>query len=351
MDLLKEVILLFSDNFLEINDIYENTDFDYFKIKKHDNKLDVINNFKRSPSRIGSIISMDVIEPEDVLEYFVQRIIPPFSIQFICRLGELYGQGPGKHFSDNNMIQIFKELNTEFRPIPELEIFWCENNLIEKSLIDRFMFKIEDPKYITEHFDDLYLFKGDYYELKEPKMSNIKGCFSKPYDTWNSQPQEIFETKKRNISGAIFVSLRLGLNSVSKEYLPSLIKFFSLPSNIGFIGGENFKGFYYIGVNDNNELLFLDPHMNQRSFKGYSELKTMSQTYLPQYICKLPVDKISPGLTLGFLFHSMKEFKILIKELKKFSEGPNSILKMYEEEKKQLDSKSIMCIEVEDDFD
>lgn len=337
-DLLKETILLFSDNFLELDDIFDNSDYDYFRIKKYDSrdKNNASHLFKKN-SRVSSIINLDIIETEDVVEYFVKRVIPPFSIQFICRLGEMYNKGPGKHFSDVNMIQIFDELNNEFHPIPELEILWSENSLIEKNIIDKFTVKIEDPVYIEENIERLYLFKEEYYKLKP--------CFNRSSD------ETIFDLKQNHISGVIFISIRLGLNKVSTDYFQSIINLFSLPQNIGFIGGENLKGFYYFGANDNNELLFLDPHLNQKSFTGRQELKSTYSTYLSAWIYKLPVEKISPAFTVGFLFKDMNEFKEMIASLKEFTKANNSIFTFYQEEKNSLKNSSIMCIGVEDDFD
>ena len=356
--LLKDIMLLFSDNLLSITDIFENPDFDYFKITKHRNSKGENNStskntldFKKiaSNSRISSIINIDIIDSDDITEYFVNKIIPPFSIQFICRLGELYGKGPGKVFSDINMIQIFDELNSEFRPLPNFQIYWSENCIVEKKLIDRFMEKIDDEKYIEENFNSLYIFRNEYYELKEQFLRNKYSNLNE--ENYNENENKIFNKKReKNISGAIFISIRLGLSKVSPEYFQSIGEFFKIPYNIGFIGGENFKGFYYIGVNESNELLFLDPHLNQKAFNGYQELSKMFTSFIPYYVYKLPIEKISPALTLGFVFTNMIEFKELIKSLKLFSNKNNSILSFYEEEKKSIVNSSIISMAVDNDF-
>jgi hypothetical protein len=249
----------------------------------------------------------------------------------------MYNKGAGKHFSDVNLIQIFDELNNEFHPIPELEILWSENTLNEKNIIEKFTIKVEDQNYIEKNIDQLYMFKDEYYELKSKFKRNSNDI--------------LFESIENHTCGAIFVSIRLGLNKVSSDYIPSIINLFSLPQNIGFIGGENLKGFYYLGVNNNNELLFLDPHMNQKSFTGRQELKSSFPTYLTEWIYKIPVDKISPAFTVGFLFKNMSEFKEMISSLKDFTKAKDSIFTFYQEEKKSLKNSSIMCIGVEDDFD
>lgn len=336
---LKDTILLFSDNFLTAQDVIENENFDYFKVKKHNCKNDILKANKFS--RVSSI-NLEIIESDEIVEYFVSKIIAPYSIQFICRLGELYNKGAGKHFSDVNSVQIFEELNNEFNPIPELEIYWTENTVSEKDLIEKFMVKVENEDKIDLCEKDLYFFKDDYYELKDKRKEDYNN---------NVFCENPFITNKDKLSGVIFVSIRLGLSAISNEYIPSLTKFFEIPNNIGFIGGENFKGFYYIGINDNKELIFLDPHFNQRSFTNLSELKYYYTTYLPAYIYKLQIEKISPALTLGFLFHGMDDFKKMVSDIKEFTKNKHSIFNFTEEKNKISNTKSIMCVEVEDNFD
>lgn len=71
---------------------------------------------------------------------------------------------------------------------------------------------------------------------------------------------------------AVYVSiaLRLGLDSITSEYLPSIKEMFAIPQCIGMIGGQNDKSLYFIGIiNSHVEpdpyLIYLDPHLVQDS--------------------------------------------------------------------------------------
>ena len=125
-------------------------------------------------------------------------------------------------------------------------------------------------------------------------------------------------------SGALFVSVRLGLEKLEKEYYNQVLKLFQIPGNIGLIGGEKNKGFYYFGATNENELLFLDPHLNQKSFKSRTELENFYLTsYIPNYFYKINIENISPAFTVGFLFHNINEFKLLMFSLKNYAKNNN----------------------------
>lgn len=319
-----ETILLLSDNFLTTSDILGNSDFDFYKIKKH--------NANYKPTRISSLIHCDIIDADEIDSYFVNKMIPPFSIQLISMLGELYGKGAGKTFSDINCVKMFEELNSEFKPIPNLDIMWTENIVSEEEIVKKFLEKVTEPK----KFEKYYMYHEESYKLKS--YSSRQNCFS-------SKNEEALA-----VSGTIFISIRLGLSNITSEYFTSIIKTFSIQGNLGMIGGENNKGFYYIGANSNNELIFLDPHFNQKSFSSKDELiDTYQDSYSPYYIYKIKINKISPAFTLGFNFNNINEFSTLMTELRQLSVENYPLLKLVDKKKEPI-QKSLICTEV-DDFD
>lgn len=318
-----ETILLLSDNFLNTSDVLGNPDFDFYKIKQ---------NKQSKLTRVSSLIQCDIIDADEIDLYITNRMIPPFSIQLISLLGESYGKGAGKTFSDINCIQIFEELNSEMRPIPNFDIMWTENIVSEEEIVSRFLEKVCVPN--KGH--NYYLYRNEAYKLKQlqPRYSDSV-----------SHNEEAL-----TVSGALFISIRLGLNSIASEYFPSIFQTFSMQGSLGMIGGENNKGFYYIGANSNNELLFLDPHFNQKSFCSREELlSTFYDSYNPHYVYKIKINKISPAFTLGFNFNNISEFATLMSNLKQLSEGSFQLLK-FVDKKKELIRKSLICTEV-DDFD
>ena len=62
-----------------------------------------------------------------------------------------------------------------------------------------------------------------------------------------------------------FISLRLGLHDIEKDYIPCLkLVFNKVKNNIGFVCGKGHYAYYFIGING-DELLYLDPHLCQKA--------------------------------------------------------------------------------------
>ena len=330
-----ETILLFSDNFLRVHDVLGNPDFNYYKIKKH-----IDSSCKKSVNRVSSIVQMEFVEHEEIDEYFISKMYPPFSIQIISTLGEIYNKGAGKTYSDINCIRIFEELNNEFKPLPDLELYWTESTIIESELVQRFLVKVEEPN----DKDNYFIHKNEFYDLK--KASSNK-------DNQNNNDSFTFDKaqEEKAITGCLFISFRLGIEKISSEYFPLIINLFKIHGNIGIIGGRDFKGYYYFGVNENDELFFLDPHLNQKSFQSKADLnENCLTTYIPYYYYKIHISKISPAFTVCFMFHSIDEFSSLIETLKDLSEKDYNIITFGKETKDKV-SKTLYFTGVEDDFD
>lgn len=328
-NIIKETVLLFSDNFLTSNDIIGNPDFNYYKIKKFFVDSSRI-------SRVSSMFNLDIVDKDEVDEYFISKVYPPFSIQLISRMGEIYSKGAGKYFSDINCIKIFDELNAEFRPLPNLELYWTDNHITEEALVSKFLV-LEN---VTEegNIDDYYQYNNQYYKMKkiQSKQHSLENKLSVESDVI--------------CSGCIFISVRLGIDKISNEYLSNIQKLFEIQGFIGIIGGEENKGFYYFGCNGKGDLFFFDPHLNQQSFNGKLDLERNLHTYYPSYTYKINISKISPAFTVGFIFHSMKEFKILMYALKSQSEQKNNIFK-FSKGKRISTEKTLIITEVENDYD
>lgn len=98
----------------------------------------------------------------------------------------------------------------------------------------------------------------------------------------------------------------------------------------------------------------MDPHLNQVSNKGINDIKQNINSYLPYYIYKLSILKITPALTIGFVFNSVDDYQTMIYEIQEHSKYYQnySLFKYYKESKfTENVSKSIIYTEVEDDFD
>jgi cysteine protease ATG4 len=218
----------------------------------------------------------------------VRSALPPFSIQNICKIGELFDKFAGEWFSDVNMINIFCKLNSQYKPIKDLNII---------------------------HFTE-----GAVYQKKiEEFLDNSWSIFPKLF---------------------IFVSVRHGINKLSMEYLQSIKDFFNLPCNIGLIGGRDFNAHYFIGLAGDN-LLYLDPHLNQTLVNSVEDLIKEPNSYLQKQIYQTNVKNMSPAFTMGFCLQSFSEYEKFINSIKIFSNSDFPIFRFKTEEGMKLSAKEI----------
>ena len=256
--LIKQIIPFFMDNNLILNGIY------YHEMDNYINKLKY---FLHLNNKNNQIISVD----------------PPFSIHKICIIGEIYGRTCGEWFSDFELPKIYNIINNVFDIIPDLNIY---------------------------HFNsDIELFEI------------INNCFT-PIQENNGEEIEtlLYEDGKKYLfkkMGAIFVSVRLGINNISSEYFHSIKQLFDCKQFVGFIGGKKYAASYFIGYME-DDLLFLNPHYNQASINNLSN--DGLNTYLNGEVYKLPFSSLQTAFTIGFLFRSNKEFEDLKKYFKKVNE-------------------------------
>ena len=270
--LIKKVIYYFLDNDLILSENDKENTGKYFGMDNYISKLKEYN--KKSKRKKGEIYAFE----------------PPFSIQKICIIGEILGKTCGEWFSDFDLPKIFNMINDYFDVFPQIKISHYNSNLVLNDFFNKY------AKEISE-------------EEEEKNNENEKYV--------------IFDNKKYTFKkmAIIFISLRLGLQSISEEYFPSIKKLFDCKEFLGFIGGRVQSASYFFGyVND--DLLFMDPHYNQNSVKDL-EAEGIS-SYVNKIIYKLPLTKLQTALTLGFLIRNSKEFIDFLKFCSLVSQDENS---------------------------
>lgn len=267
--LIKSVIYFFLDNNLKLSQNEKENSNKYFGM---DNYIMKLQNYNKK-----NILGV---------KREIYAIEPPFSIQKICIIGEIYGKTCGEWFSDFDLPKIFNMINEPFNVLPQVKINHYNSNLELSHLINRCLKEIEKEK--------------------------------------ENEKYIIFDNKKYifNKMGIIFISVRLGLSSISEEYFPAIKKMFDCKEFLGFVGGKVQSASYFIGyVND--DLLFIDPHYNQISVKDL-EVEGIS-SYINKTIYKLPLTYLQTALTLGFLFRNMEELIDFLIFCKKISKDETSV--------------------------
>ena len=204
------------------------------------------------------------------------KIYPPFSIKTICSIGEILNKSCGEWFSDVNMPHIFKIINKNFNVIDNLKIIPFLTNVIISKIIKKCFQEIKEDNLIEENY---FLFNDKKYIFKN--------------------------------YGLIFISVRIGLNSIEKEYYNSIKNLFNCKECIGFTGGKNYSASYFIGYDDKN-MLYLDPHFSKNSIIPPLNDSNI-ESYLDKSLFQLPFEKLQPAFTICFLFRDLNEFKDLYK--------------------------------------
>ena len=279
IDLKKDTLCLFNDNFIPFNELKNNRYLIELYKKYH---------WKEN-------------------EY---ELIPPYSIYVLCKLSK----SSGVYTSDMKIIKCFIEINEQLFS-KSFRIEHVENGIIDKKkLLENFCVKrdlskhIEEKKVIINPMTNMESFSYENIDKNDPLgMVNIFDYFGEEY---------IFEK-----GGLVFISLRLGLRDLDSYYyniIPLLFEKFH--NNIGFVSGKKNKAFYFIGFNGDNKIIYADPHLNQRAeINGFS-------TYEIKDLYLLDVKELSSSLTIGINVNNSTDLKILVSELQWFHKNhPNVI--------------------------
>ena len=217
----------------------------------------------------------------------ILKIYPPFSIKSICKMGEYYDKTAGKWFSDVNLVNIFKSISEYFELFKDLKILNFQNSLNIKDVLNNNFEEIENS-----NSNECFEFNKKYYKL--------------------------------NKVGIIFVSCRIGLNSIAKEYYETIKKIFSCKNCIGIIGGRLNLAYYFIGYNnEKNELLYLDPHTTNKVVDNL-DTKNFIKNYIIKEIHCLKIEKLVTAFTIGFIFRNIQEFKNLYSWLLEYTKNEYS---------------------------
>ena len=214
-----EVLYLFNDNYLSVEETRNHPDYKLF----WEYYEEVV---KESP------------------EYkSISKIIPPYSIHILSKLGYC----DGKFTSDMNMINVFININSDL--FDDINIIsFCVGIINTKKLFKEFCEPFDDDNSNS----DIINYNGNKYSFKK--------------------------------GGIIFVSFRFGSDLLDKKYYDIIPLFFSkFRNNLGIIGGNRKKGYYFVGTQGPNHLILADPHFSQKTEKDpekYSESYHTDNFYL-----------------------------------------------------------------------
>ena len=229
---------------------------------------------KLHPFFNGMIDKYNNINNNDKIK--IKEFFPPFSIKTLCEVGEIFERTAGEWFSDVIITRAFQKIVDYYN-------LFSNQQLNAKIMI--FQSYIDMPQLLKE-------------------------CFvEKKYDPENKEYMRLHgKYYYFNKVGIVFVNVRLGLDKIPPEYYKGIKELFKLKSCIGIIGGKTRLAYYFIGYNDDeNSLLYLDPHVTKDSDKEVNKDNILGK-HINKEIHLLKMTKMSTAFTIGFCFTKYKEF-------------------------------------------
>ena len=224
----------------------------------------------------------------------VKDFFPPFSIKTICEFGQFSERSAGEWFSDVVITHIFKNISEYY------ELFNSPDLNIK---IMNFQSCIEIKDILNTCF--------------------IAKKYEKGNDNYIKLNKKLYYFDKM---GIIFVNIRVGLQSIPKEYYQGIKELFNLKECIGIIGGKTRQAYYFIGYNDNEDsLLYLDPHTTKEDTQIINIDNILSKHLIKQ-IHSLKMSKMSTAFSIGFCFRNYEEFLNLFEFWQKAKQNTVPIL-------------------------
>ena len=229
---------------------------------------------KLHPFFNGMIDKYNNINNNDKIK--IKEFFPPFSIKTLCEVGEIFERTAGEWFSDVIITRAFQKIVDYYN-------LFSNQQLNAKIMI--FQSYIDMPQLLKECFVE---------KKFDPENKEYMRLHGKYYYF--------------NKVGIVFVNVRLGLDKIPPEYYKGIKELFKLKSCIGIIGGKTRLAYYFIGYNDDeNSLLYLDPHVTKDSDKEVNKDNILGK-HINKEIHLLKMTKMSTAFTIGFCFTKYKEF-------------------------------------------
>ena len=112
-----------------------------------------------------------------------------------------------------------------------------------------------------------------------------------------------------SIPSLVFMPLRLGTENIENIYYHQLFILFTYKNFVGFVGGNGTKSYYFVAIDNNFDIYYLDPH--------YTQDINNEVTYITDDLYKINIKYIDPSLALCFSIKDQEEYEILCEKLSK----------------------------------
>ena len=260
----EEVLALFNDNYLKVEEIKNHPDYKYF--------WEVYEEFAK----------------EDTTYEPVLKIVPPYSIHILSKIGDC----AGVFTSDMNMIYVFTNINSDiFNDINIIS--FCVGIVNTDKLFSQFC---EPCGYGSNNVNnsDIITYEGRNYIFKK--------------------------------GGLIFISFRWGTDLLDPKYYNIIPKIFAtFRNNFGMIGGNRKRGYYFIGIQGKEQLIIADPHFAQETHHNSEEY---FETYHAKDLYLFDVKEMRCQFSLCIGAYNAQQFKEFLEDAESFQTNYNNLVKL-----------------------
>ncbi|CAF1238091.1 unnamed protein product [Rotaria sordida] len=249
----------------------------------------------------------------EILNMFIDKRHSSYSIQQIVQMGNSEGKNIGQWFGPNTIAQVLRRIaSNEFDK--QVHVHVAMDNTLALDEIRKLC----------------------------QKNSQIPNLIKKSNDSQTTWKPLV-----------IIIPLRLGLNDVNIEYIDQLKLCFRLPQTLGFIGGKPNHAHYFIGYLQNDELLYLDPHVTQMHVD--TTVISDDSSYHCDRINRMKFSGLDPSLALAFGCKTESEFDDLIMKLRQ-SLPSRPMFEICETNPfdalaEKMDQHEVLSLDSDDDFE
>ena len=207
----------------------------------------------------------------------ISEIIPPYSIHILCKLGNF----AGKFTSNIKIINLLCKINSYL--FNNIKLLHFESgDISRKQLLNSLC-----EECIDFNNKDIIEYNGVDYQFKNP--------------------------------GIIFISLRLGLYNLDPSFYDFIPLIFSkFRNNFGFVGGKKDRAYYFIGVQGDSKLIFVDPHLNQQMNNDFEK---DYESYYTENLYLLDIKELTSSFTFAIGIFNSNQFSQFIEDLKWFDKN------------------------------
>lgn len=99
----------------------------------------------------------------------------------------------------------------------------------------------------------------------------------------------------------------LGLKTIQNDFYSAIKYFLSMPHTVGIIGGKPRSALYFVGFQDDN-FIFLDPHLVQKVCENGENLRKHQSTYSCKSPKLLAFSEAESSMSLGFYIRNRDDF-------------------------------------------